>query len=166
VALYAFKAYFNGSWLFGFRFHLCHWKRWKGQLCDLSSLKVIPQADWLCQWLVGSRWIASSTWSGPQAPRCAEGYQVTVSDWTFYSPAPEVSVASQVEYKLDRIILCTYTYISYIMCIYTYIYIVVLEVYSGNTLCWRVGIRLICMKPHGFGQIHAGHKSFIEWCYT
>ena len=122
MALYAFKAYFNGSWLFGFRFHLCHWKRWKGQLCDLSSLKVIPQADWLCQWLVGSRWIASSTWSGPQAPRCAEGYQVTVSDWTFYSPAPEVSVASQVEYKLDRIILCTYTYISYIMCIYIHIY--------------------------------------------
>ena len=75
----------------------------------------------LCQWLVGSRWIASSTWSGPQAPRRTEGYQVTVSDWTFYSPAPEISVASQVEYKLDRIILCTYTY--------TYIYIVLYCIY-------------------------------------
>ena len=166
----------------------------------------------LCQWLVGSRWIASSTWSGPQAPRRTEGYQVTVSDWTFYSPAPEISVASQVEYKLDRIILCTYTYtyiyilyyivyivyIYIILCIYIHIYyiiiyiyifvlevyscsklaaaerynvpegkkIFVLEVYSGNTLCWRVGIRLICMKPHGFGLIHARHKSFTEWCYT
>ena len=79
----------------------------------------------LCQWLVGSRWIASSTWSGPQAPRRTERYQVTVSDWTFYSPAPEISVASQVEYKLDRIILCTYTYIYIVLyCIYCiYIYI-------------------------------------------
>jgi hypothetical protein len=216
VALYAFKAYFNRSWLFGFRFHLCHWKRWKGQLCDLSSLKVTPQADWLCQCYVSGlsaadglqvplgqghkrpaarkviRWRCQIGHSTAQRPKSQWLARWSIS-WIELSYV-HIHIHIYILYYIVYIVyiyirLYIYTYILYYYIIYIYIFVLevyscsklaaaerynvpegkkifVLEVYSGNTLCWRVGIRLICMKPHGFGLIHARHKSFTEWCYT
>ena len=157
MALYAFKAYFNRSWLFGFRFHLCHWKRWKGQLCDLSSLKVTPQADWLCQCYVSGL----SAADGLQVPlgqghkrpaarkvirwRCQIGHstaQRPKSQWLARWSISWIELSYVHIHIHIYILYILYIYIYYIVYIYTYIlyyYIIYIYICSRSIFMQQAG---------------------------